>query len=216
MSQNSCSIDSGTDSTLYNADSIPSQALDAARMRLSQLTHSLFKIKDEMSKTDLPQWYALQAQFNVVLTQLSSLTNTVQHFEEVLDSTVAYPLPSFPTTAHEGLLTTLLRKKNIPEVDDWIKNAKEYIGLDIDQMDEQELENIIKNDKEITQWASEFIENEHKSHSYQGFYTSEELSDNLKNSNIPIYKSYSESLKTPQPFNPNAVLKFIYQGDLDY
>ena len=81
---------------------VPTQALDALRMKLSQLTASLAKIRDEMSKAELPQWYSLQAQLMVTLTQLSSLTNTLDHYEETLDSTVAYPLPSFPTTAHEG------------------------------------------------------------------------------------------------------------------
>ena len=106
---------------------VPSQALDALRMKLSQLTASLAKIRDEMSRAELPQWYTLQAQLTVTLTQLSSLTNTLDHYEETLDSTVAYPLPSFPTTAHEGLITTLMRKKNTPEVEESVS----YTHLDV-------------------------------------------------------------------------------------
>lgn len=91
----------------FDFNGVPGQALDAVRMRLAQLTHSLRRIRDEMSKAELPQWYTLQSQLNVTLSQLVSVTSTLQHFQETLDSTVVYPLPKFPTTSHESLVTTL-------------------------------------------------------------------------------------------------------------
>lgn len=93
---------------------VPTQAVDAVRMRLAQLTHSLRRIRDELSRAELPQWYSLQSQLNVTLSQIMSVTSTMEHFQDLLDSTVVYPLPNFPTTSHEGLLTTLLRKKKHP------------------------------------------------------------------------------------------------------
>lgn len=219
MSQNSSSSDPPIpvlqDEAKYDFKNVPAQALDALRMRLAQLTHSLAKIRDEMSRADLPQWYSLQAQLSVTLTQLSSLTSTLQHFEDTLDSTVVFPLPNFPTTAHEGLLTTLLRKKNIPEVEDWIKDAKDTAGIDVDRMSEQEIEELIQKDKELTDWALEFVEKERSNHAFHGLHTAKELEQGMGKPAHEEYRSSAIKNKPSKPFSTNKVLKFVYQGDTD-
>ncbi|AET40900.1 RNA polymerase II mediator complex subunit MED8 Ecym_7044 [Eremothecium cymbalariae DBVPG len=196
----------------YDFSNVPVQAFDAVRMKLAQLTHSLSKIRDDLSKADLPQWYSLQSQLTVTLTQLSSLNSTLQHFEELLDSTVPYPLPHFPTTAHEGLLTTLMRKKQIPEVEAWIKDAIDHSGIDINNENQEDLEKFIQKDKAITNWALDFINHEHSNYSFQGLYTAEDLSNGAGDSKIPLYRSTTFKTKNVSPFSIDSVLKYIYQG----
>lgn len=108
----------------FDYSGVPAQGLEALRMRLAQLTHSLAKLKEDLMQAQLPQWSSLQSQLNVILTQLSSLTFAVSHFESELNSTIVYPLPTFPTTQQEGLVTTLLRKKYLPEVQEWITDSQ--------------------------------------------------------------------------------------------
>ncbi|KAG0671311.1 mediator of RNA polymerase II transcription subunit 8 [Kluyveromyces marxianus] len=193
---------------------VPTQALDALRMKLSQLTASLAKIRDEMSKAELPQWYSLQAQLMVTLTQLSSLTNTLDHYEETLDSTVAYPLPSFPTTAHEGLITTLMRKKNIPEVDEWIKDARETNGIDVENLSDEEIKKLINKDKDITSWATKCIIDERSKHSYNGLHSAKELKELSMDESSNIYPSSVSTVKTSRPFSVDKLLKFVHQGEI--
>lgn len=193
---------------------VPTQALDALRMKLSQLTASLAKIRDEMSKAELPQWYSLQAQLMVTLTQLSSLTNTLDHYEETLDSTVAYPLPSFPTTAHEGLITTLMRKKNIPEVDEWIKDARETNGIDVENLSDEEIKKLINKDKDITTWATKCIIDERSKHSYNGLHSAKELKELSMDESSNIYPSSVSTVKTSRPFSVDKLLKFVHQGEI--
>lgn len=193
---------------------VPTQALDALRLKLSQLTASLAKIRDEMSKAELPQWYSLQAQLMVTLTQLSSLTNTLDHYEETLDSTVAYPLPSFPTTAHEGLITTLMRKKNIPEVDEWIKDARETNGIDVENLSDEEIKKLINKDKDITSWATKCIIDERSKHSYNGLHSAKELKELSMDESSNIYPSSVSTVKTSRPFSVDKLLKFVHQGEI--
>lgn len=193
---------------------VPSQALDALRMKLSQLTASLAKIRDEMSRAELPQWYTLQAQLTVTLTQLSSLTNTLDHYEETLDSTVAYPLPSFPTTAHEGLITTLMRKKNTPEVEEWIRSANESSGVDMESLNDTEVKKIIQKDNDITSWAINCLLDEKTKYTFNGLHTSKETNLDMLDGRSSLQKSSSYGIKTSKPFDVDKILKFVHQGEI--
>lgn len=214
MSDTPSNADPLQSSVSADFSNVPTQALDALRMKLSQLTASLAKIRDEMSKAELPQWYSLQAQLMVTLTQLSSLTNTLDHYEETLDSTVAYPLPSFPTTAHEGLITTLMRKKNIPEVDEWIKDARETNGIDVENLSDEEIKKLINKDKDITSWATKCIIDERSKHSYNGLHSAKELKELSMDESSNIYPSSVSTVKTSRPFSVDKLLKFVHQGEI--
>ncbi|GMG37241.1 unnamed protein product [Ambrosiozyma monospora] len=74
-------------------------------------------------RVDLPNYNNLQNQFNVILSQLESLVRTLDASRSVLQSTNVFPNYEFNTTQFEGLLTTLLRKKHLPEVDAWIDES---------------------------------------------------------------------------------------------
>lgn len=193
-----------------NYSGVPSQAVDAVRMRSAQLTHSLRRLRDELSKAELPQWYSLQSQLNVTLSQLMSLSSTMQHFQDVLDSTVVYPLPSFPTTSHEGLLTTLLRKKNVPEVDDWMASAREASELDSNVLDGKEITKALNDDKEISKWALQTFVDEFEKHNYKGFHTREAGGpvDEIELEALPAGK------KPVRPFDVEDVLRYTYRGEM--
>lgn len=193
-----------------NFNGVPTQALDAVRMRLAQLTSSLKKIRDELTKPELPQWYSLQSQLNVTLSQLLSVTTTLEHFRETLDSTVIYPLPNFPTTSHENLLTTLLRKKYTPEVDEWFKSAKENCDIDLDSITEDKINDIIQTDKKITDWALEIFS--------KAFETNGELNGSLGDGTDAdamdiVEESNKDNYKPKKPFEINNVLNYIYNGN---
>lgn len=189
---------------------VPSQALDAVRMRSAQLTHSLRRLRDELSKAELPQWYSLQSQLNVTLSQLMSLTSTMQHFQDTLSSTVVYPLPSFPTTSHEGLLTTLLRKKNIPEVDEWIESAREASELNATAGDNNETTKALNDDKEVTSWALRTLVEEFERHNYKGFHTRQEKgpADDIDMETMPT------ATKPGKPFDVEQILRYTYKGEI--
>ena len=99
---------------------VPSVVLESLRVRLSQLVHSLTSLSNRVQSAELPAWPALHQQFNLAVLQLSSLVSTLESFYSNLGRAVTYPMPSFPAKTQEWLLTTLLRKKNLPEVDEWI------------------------------------------------------------------------------------------------
>ncbi|KAG7691509.1 hypothetical protein KL949_002554 [Ogataea haglerorum] len=106
-----------------NFDDVPVQNLEQLRPRLTQLTHSLRKLEDSMAASaTLPNWSNLQNQYNVILSQLTSFSRTMDLNKDVLKHTNVYPNTEFDTTQFEGLLTTLLRKKHLPEVAEWIES----------------------------------------------------------------------------------------------
>lgn len=184
---------------------VPGQALDAVRMRLAQLTHSLKRIRDELARAEVPQWYTLQSQLNVTLSQLMSVTSTLQHFQTILDSTVVYPLPNFPTTSQEGLLTTLLRKKNSPEVDNWLGLARDVSGLDLNILAEKDVNMSLQQDKTVTKWALSILIQEFDKHDFKGLYNSMD-SGNMKTSE-------PGANKFKQPFSVDKILNFTYKGE---
>ncbi|KAH3668638.1 hypothetical protein OGAPHI_002392 [Ogataea philodendri] len=120
-----------------NFDDVPVQKLEQLRPRLTQLTHSLRKLEDSMAANPtLPNWSNLQNQYNVILSQLTSFSKTMDLNKAVLKHTNAYPNTEFDTTQFEGLLTTLLRKKHLPEVEEWIStNRTDVSQQDLDNDD---------------------------------------------------------------------------------
>jgi mediator of RNA polymerase II transcription subunit 8, fungi type len=130
----------------------------------NQLTHSLNHLQGQIQQATLPSWPALQTQFNVILTQLMSLSGTLASFSEILQRTVTYPLPNFPALTETGLLTTLLRKKNQPEVQEWIEQGREA-AKDVK----------ITTDDDFSSWAADMVENAKDQHEWTGFLTREQV-----------------------------------------
>lgn len=175
---------------------VPVPALEALRIRLTQLTHSLNSLQVQIQQASLPSWPSLQGQFNVILTQLTSLSATLANYSEVLQRTVSYPLPNFPTATEFGLLTTLLRKKNLPEVQEWIDQGQEAA------------QNVhLRDDDDFTQWAREVDEECKNSFEWEGFRTREEIDAGVEDSGVGIQKSTPGS-----GYSADEILSFLSTG----
>lgn len=207
-----------------NTSQIPTDSLESIRNRLNQVHLSLRKLSDQINhhnrhpnKVKLPNYAQFQNQFQVLLTQLHTITSDLENNDELLKNTNVYPLPSFPTTQQEGLITTLLRKKPLPEVDEWIESA-------IDKR-KNEYVNVQKDD-EFAQWCLTKIEELREDFQFYGFNSVEELKyldsedgkkETEENKKIENQK-YEEELKITDGgksgLHPNRVLKFMCQGVL--
>lgn len=150
----------------FKADlsAVPVNALESLRLRLTQLTHSLNSMQAQLMQSTMPSWPALHSQFNVILKQLISLSETIAQYSDVLKRTVAYPLPNFPTAQQAGLLSTLLRKKPLPDVETWIGDGRAAsAGVKI------------KMDEDFCAWAVEEIGKETENHEWAGFLTASQI-----------------------------------------
>lgn len=128
---------------------IPTVVLDSLRIRLSQLVHSLTALNNDVCKARLPEWPALHKQFNVTLVQLGSVLGSLEDVRVALQEAIVFPTAKFPLNTHAALLTTLLRKKNLPDVEEWIDKGTEMISTN--SIDESL-------DDDFSQWAWEVAE----------------------------------------------------------
>ncbi|CCH44710.1 Mediator of RNA polymerase II transcription subunit 8 [Wickerhamomyces ciferrii] len=161
---------------------VPIEALESLRLRLTQVNKC--QIGDQV---------------NIIFTQLASLSATLSTYSETLAKTVVYPLPDFPTTEQESLLTTLLRKKALPEVNEWIEDSKKK-STDI----------LLKDDEDLTDWALNLVINQRDEHEFRGFHTKKEIDEQInEDDDIKIKQDFSRP-----KYSIDEVLKFMYQGSL--
>lgn len=210
---------------IVDTTQIPIDSLESIRNRLNQIHLSLRKLSDQINhhnrhptKVKLPSYTHIQNQFQVLITQLHSIASNLENNENVLKNTNVFPLPSFPTTQQEGLVTTLLRKKPLPEVDEWIEKAISY-------SDSMNI-NVAKDD-EFSQWCSTKVQELRESYQFYGFHSEEELKylETEQGKKETIEKKQLEAQKDEIEHNitdggkkglhPNQVLKFMCQGILD-
>lgn len=64
---------------------------------------------------------------SLLLSHLNSLTATLQNprFSQDLKSTAVYPQTTFPVRLHENILTSLLRRKLLPDDEEWERQGRE-------------------------------------------------------------------------------------------
>lgn len=153
---------------------IPTDSLEAIRNRLNQVHLSLRKLAEQINlhnrhpyKVKLPSYAHLQNQFQVLITQLNSIATNLSNNDELLRNTNVYPTPLFPTTQQEGLLTTLLRKKPLPEVDEWMDSALKKV--------EAERGSSLQKADEMAQWCFAKVQELRDEFQFYGFHTVEEL-----------------------------------------
>ncbi|ODQ57591.1 hypothetical protein WICANDRAFT_107083 [Wickerhamomyces anomalus NRRL Y-366-8] len=179
---------------------VPIEALESLRLRLTQLTHSLNKLQTEMKSAQMSNWVSIQSQVNIIFTQLASLSATLSTYSETLSKTVVYPLPEFPTTEQESLLTTLLRKKPLPEVTDWIEESKQK-STDI----------LLKDDEALTQWALSSTVDQRKGYEFKGFHTKKELeAGDTEDNDFNVMGAPGVNQTTK--YSVDELLKLMYQG----
>lgn len=182
---------------------VPVVALESLRLRLTQLTHTLNSMHAQLMQSSMPSWPALHSQFNVILKQLMSLSETISQFSDILQRTVAYPLPNFPTSQQAGLLSTLLRKKPLPDVEDWMTSGRTVSkGVKI------------KMDEDFCMWATSEIGKQVENHEWEGFLTSKQIEagelDTGLRSNEPALAAQSEG-----GWGIEKVISIMAQGPID-
>ena len=200
---------------------IPVDALESIRNRLNQIHLSLRKLSDQInnhnrhpSKIKLPSFTHFQNQFQILIFQLTSVANILYSNEDLLRNTNVYPTVSFPTSQQEGLLTTLLRKKPLPEVDEWITSSI----LAIDELQKLGSVNLQK-DEEFKAWCSLKLQELREDIQFYGFGLEEDISDNKE----AQLKKEAEASKVAHDakitggkkgLHPNVVAKFMCQGQI--
>lgn len=201
---------------------IPVDSLELIRNRLNQVYQSLRKLSEQINyhnrnpaKAKLPSYLNLQSQFQVLITQLQTIASQLDANDDVLKSTVAYPLPTFPTTQHEGLVTTLLRKKPLPEVDEWIDAA-------IAESESFKLP--IHKDDDFAEWCYAKVKELEEAFNFDGFHSEAELQyletpegqeESKKKKEAELEKERLEVSIAETPLNPNQVFQFMNRGVLE-
>lgn len=152
----------------FQADrsAIPINALEYLRVKLVQLTRSLTQLYTTVHKPNLPGWPSLRSQFNIVLKQLISLSETLGQYKDILARSVAYPLPSYPVLTQDNTLKALLRKKATPEVEDWINEGRETAVKN-----KENNGNKINQDEDFSAFAANAVNQEVRQHNWGGFLT---------------------------------------------
>jgi mediator of RNA polymerase II transcription subunit 8, fungi type len=90
---------------------------------------------------------------SLLLSHLNSLTTTLQspRFSQDLKATVVYPNTTFPVRSHETILTSLLRRKPLPEDEAWEAEGK-ALAATLPQVDAER-------EDEFIEWAqTKFME----------------------------------------------------------
>ncbi|KAG8203914.1 MED8, partial [Candida africana] len=231
---NSPSVPTTTSLPSTDFSQIPYDVLESIRNRLNQIRQSLTKLADQINnhnrhpqKIKLPSYLYFQNQFQVLITQLMSITNQLYNNEDLLRNTNVYPTPIFPTSAHENMLTTLLRKKVAPEVDEWINGAKLIMENETkNKLDNQQVEiDILKIDQWV-QWCLAKIQDLRDEFQFYGFHTVEELDhmetpqgkQEIKEKKDKEFEREQIELKITaggqKSLHPNQVLKFMCQGQI--
>ncbi|KAK9316505.1 mediator of RNA polymerase II transcription complex subunit 8-domain-containing protein [Lipomyces starkeyi] len=203
--------------------SVPVDSLESIRLRLSQLTHWLNRLQALVQQPTLPPWHTLHSQFAMVLKQLASLSHTLDQHADTLRATNAYPLPSFPVVQETGLLTTLLRKRVEPEVDEWIKAGAQEGAVVRQASSDTAVGTATKKRRvpdDVWYFAREVVDNERESRAWDGIFTGEELISNSDGDHKDGSSSSSAILDGgggggrdgDMEVSLEQVLRYVYQG----
>lgn len=202
---------------------VPMDALELIRNRLSQTHQLLRKLADQINhhtrnpqRVKLPSYLSLLSQLQVLVTQLATLASQLDGNDDLLKLSNAYPLPSFPTTQHEGLATTLLRKKPLPDVDEWIDNAIRELEL---------FKLPILKDDDFAEWCHSKIKELEDEFTFEGFHFESELQhleseagqkeQQEKQKELAEKQKEEAAVVSGSPLSPNQVLRFMSRGTLD-
>lgn len=204
-------------------DQVPIDALELIRNRLNQVFQSLRKLSEQIShstrnpKAKLLSYLSLLSQFQVLITQLQTIAAQLDANEDILRNTNAYPIPTFPTTQHEGLVTTLLRKKPLPDVDEWIDAAiAESASFRLP----------IEKDDEFAEWCHAKVKEVEEAFTFEGFHSEAELKhleteegkieqERKRAAEEERQKRENEIVAGKAGLHPKVVLKFMNLGVLD-
>ncbi|CAK7216190.1 mediator of RNA polymerase II transcription subunit 8 [Sporothrix curviconia] len=102
------------------------RAIDTVRARLYQLANSVQRLKgDVMMSNLLPSPESIQASSFVLQQNLASLNEVMAQHADLFRRIVVHPDPMYPGRTEEQILTSLLRKKLEPDVEQVAERARE-------------------------------------------------------------------------------------------
>lgn len=160
------------------------KALDALRQRLSTLNTALSQTLAQVQSGDpLQPWPLLQQNLHLSSSAITDLAATLSTNHSVLASLHAYPLPTYPSTAPNGVPMAenvrlqLMRKKLEPTAEELIesgakfmdqKQEKDSVDVDIDDM------------QDLWEWAADLVPSIIMKQAWNADYTNEELEQGYK------------------------------------
>ncbi|KAK1755220.1 mediator of RNA polymerase II transcription subunit 8 [Echria macrotheca] len=100
--------------------------LDVLRQRLAQLVSSLQSLHESVATAQpLPTRESLQASTTILQRSISSIQDLMKENAHLFQRLALHPSTNFPGREHEGILTTLLRKKPELEMEQRVEAARE-------------------------------------------------------------------------------------------
>lgn len=102
------------------------KAIDTVRARLAQLVSSVSRLQgDVFMSNPLPPPESIQASAFVLQQNMASLNEVMTQHADLFRRIVVHPDPSFPGRTEEQVLTSLLRKKLEPDVEQMAEKARD-------------------------------------------------------------------------------------------
>lgn len=207
-----------------SATNVPVESLELIRNRLNQVYLLLRKMADQLHhlnrnpRAKMPGFSSLSSQLQTLVTQLQTIAAQLDANADILRLSNAFPLPEFSTTQHEGLVTTLLRKKPLPEVDEWIDAAI----AESEKFDDVPLEK----EDEFAEWCHSKVKELEAQYQFDGFQEAAEIQKQeteegkaeQEREKAATEERESRIRKiegTAKPLLPELVLKFMSRGILD-
>ncbi|CAB36884.1 mediator complex subunit Med8 [Schizosaccharomyces pombe] len=154
------------------------ESLEAIRHRIAQIVQSLTHFLAILHQSEsLSPWPTIHKNFNILLSQIHSLSNNLAAHSHTLQTTSIYPSLEFPVKEQEPLLTTLLRTKALPEVEEWEANTlQEYEASISSQPKKKEANDAYQKDQLWDQARIIFME-ERENYSWFDFVTRRQESE---------------------------------------
>ena len=228
----------------FNYSAVPTDSIEKLRNNLILLSNSLKKLKLDLIKSNtaysLPDYNSLQNQYIIIVTQLSTISSILSENSHILKKTNVYPLPISNPNKNETLFNSLLRKKPLPEVEQWLKDSESLIDNIINNTTDNSnahmanINNINNNrDDTFILWCFNELEKNLKNYKFfEDFTQQESLSgqvDDIKetyfseaNDNLSAFAvssglsgPVSDSAPPPPPGSLEKTIRFIYTGEYD-
>jgi mediator of RNA polymerase II transcription subunit 8 len=141
---------------------------------------------------------SLQSHSALISNNLKNVTDQLKEHQELLGSTVVYPLPQFPGRTQEHILQQLLRTKLEPEVEDWVEK-----GRDITQKRLKESSYHLSNNDldELWEWAPQEASKQGMKQNWGADYTLAEIQMGVDR----IKTGLDRELKIPEDDNEEAM-----------
>ncbi|EEB08467.2 mediator complex subunit Med8 [Schizosaccharomyces japonicus yFS275] len=147
----------------------PVESLESMRQKFAQIAHSLshFLALLHQHRTLVP-WSAIHKNFSILLSQLHSLTNTLISQSQTLKTINIFPSDLFPVREQEPLLTTLLRTKALPAVEEWENSTLQSVEGDIT---DEEVNQQVNASSQLWEEARTFLLTERENYNWVGTVT---------------------------------------------